>query len=71
MIVTYRFNIFGDLRFDVIPRLVVFNKIDLADREELENQWEDYNAIAISRRSLGKLVHEISARLNPDRQNNR
>ena len=43
--------------------------MDLADPEELENQCEVYNAIAISainRRSLDKLVNEISARLNPE-----
>ena len=62
-------RILGDLKLDAIPRLLVFNKMDLADPEELENQCEVYNAIAISainRRSLDKLVNEISARLNPE-----
>ncbi|MGH9802301.1 MAG: hypothetical protein ACRD82_18205 [Blastocatellia bacterium] len=36
------------MRFDTIPRLLVFNKMDLADREELENSCEVHNAIAIS-----------------------
>lgn len=69
MIVMYRFNILGDWRFDVISRLMVLNKIDLADPEELENQCEVYHAIAIfaiDRRSLGKLINEISTRLNPE-----
>ncbi|MBL8191553.1 MAG: GTPase HflX, partial [Acidobacteria bacterium] len=62
-------RILGDLQLDAIPRLLVFNKMDLADPEELENQCEVYNAIAISaidRRSLDNLVNEISVRLNPD-----
>ncbi len=62
-------RILGDLQLDAIPRLLVFNKMDLADSEELENQCEVYNGIAISainRRSLDKLVNEISARLNPE-----
>lgn len=62
-------RILGDLKLDAIPRLLVFNKMDLADPQELENQCEVYNAIAISainRRSLDKLVNEISARLNPE-----
>ncbi|MGH9799837.1 MAG: GTPase, partial [Blastocatellia bacterium] len=61
-------RILGDLQLDAIPRLLVFNKMDLADSQELENQCEVYNAIAISaidRRSLDKLVNEISVRLNP------
>lgn len=62
-------RILGDLQLDAIPRLLVFNKMDLADPEELENRCEVYNGIAISainRRSLDKLVNEISARLNPE-----
>ncbi len=62
-------RILGDLRLDAIPRLLVFNKMDLADGEELENSCEAHNAIAISainRRSLDNLVNEISARLNPE-----
>lgn len=62
-------RILGDLQLDAIPRLQVFNKMDLADGEELENSCEAHNAIAISainRRSLDNLVNEISARLNPE-----
>jgi GTP-binding protein HflX len=62
-------RILGDLKLDAIPRLLVFNKMDLADPEELENSCEVHNAIAISainRRSLDKLVSEISVRLNPE-----
>ncbi|MEO6725395.1 MAG: GTPase HflX [Blastocatellia bacterium] len=64
-------RILGELKLDAIPRLLVFNKMDLADSEELANRCELYNAVAISaidRRSLDKLVNEISARLNPDIQ---
>lgn len=62
-------RILGDLQLDAIPRLLVFNKMDLADAEELENQCEVHNALAVSainRRSLDVLVNEISARLNPE-----
>jgi GTP-binding protein HflX len=62
-------RILGDLQLDAIPRLLVFNKMDLADAEELENQCEVHNALAISainRRSLDVLVNEISARLSPE-----
>ena len=62
-------RILGDLQLDAIPRLLVFNKMDLADAEELENGCEVHNALAISainRRSLDRLVNEISARLNPE-----
>jgi GTP-binding protein HflX len=64
-------RILGELKLDAIPRLVVFNKMDLTDREELINQQELYNAIAISaldRKTLEPLVNEISARLGPESQ---
>jgi len=64
-------RILGELKLDAIPRLLVFNKMDLADPEELANRSEIHNAITISaidRRSLDKLVNEISVRLNPDIQ---
>jgi GTP-binding protein HflX len=62
-------RILGELQLDAIPRLVVLNKMDLVDPEELANQCEVYNAIAISaidRRSLDGLVAEVSERLDPD-----
>lgn len=62
-------RILGDLQLDAIPRLLVLNKADLVAPEELENRCEVYNAIPISalrRESLGRLVNEISERLNPD-----
>lgn len=61
-------RILGDLQLDAIPRLLVLNKADLVAPEELENRCEVYNAIPISalrRESLGRLVNEISERLNP------
>jgi GTP-binding protein HflX len=60
-------RILGELQLDAIPRLLVFNKIDLVDPEELENRRLVYNAIpisAIDRSTLGSLVNEISQRLN-------
>ncbi|HMX29925.1 MAG TPA: 50S ribosome-binding GTPase, partial [Blastocatellia bacterium] len=62
-------RILGELKLDAIPRLLVFNKMDLADPVELANSCEVHNAIAISaidRRSLDRLVNEISERLNPE-----
>ncbi|MGH9845459.1 MAG: GTPase HflX, partial [Blastocatellia bacterium] len=62
-------RILGDLGLDAIPRLLVFNKADLVAPEELANSCEVYNAIPISalrRDSLGRLVNEISERLNPE-----
>ncbi|MFN0085291.1 MAG: GTPase HflX [Blastocatellia bacterium] len=59
-------RILGDLQLDAIPRLLVLNKIDLIDAEELANRCEVYNAIpvaAIRRDTLGRLVNEISERL--------
>jgi GTP-binding protein HflX len=62
-------RILGDLGLDAIPRLLVFNKADLVAPDELANSCAVYNAIPISalrRDSLGRLVNEISERLNPD-----
>ncbi len=63
-------RILGELQLDNIPRLLVFNKIDLVDPEELENRCRIYNAIpisAIDRSTLRTLVDEISARLAPEK----
>jgi GTP-binding protein HflX len=60
-------RILGELQLDAIPRLLVFNKTDLVEAEELENRLQLYNAIpvsAINRGSLGRLVNEISERLS-------
>ncbi len=38
----------GELQLDAIPRLLVFNKMDLVEPEELENRRQVYNAIPIS-----------------------
>ncbi|MCI0524828.1 MAG: GTPase HflX [Acidobacteria bacterium] len=62
-------RILGELQLDAIPRLLAFNKMDLVEAEELENLCRVYNAIpvsAIDRRTLSRLVNEISARLNPE-----
>jgi GTP-binding protein HflX len=63
-------RILGELQLDAIPRLLVFNKTDLVDPEELENRRRVYNAIpisAIDRSTLGTLVNEISQRLVADK----
>jgi len=62
-------RILGELQLDAIPRLLVFNKMDLVEPEELENRRRIYNAIpvsAIDRSTLGTLVNEISQRLTAD-----
>jgi len=62
-------RILGELQLDAIPRLLVFNKVDLVEPEELENRQCVYNAIpvsAIDRSTLGTLVNEISQRLIAD-----
>jgi GTP-binding protein HflX len=59
-------RILGELQLDAIPRLLVFNKMDLVEPEELENRRRVYNAIpisAIDRSTLVTLVNEISQRL--------
>src|SRR5262247_252036 len=62
-------RILGELQLDAVPRLLVFNKVDLVEPEELENRQRVYNAIpvsAIDRSTLGTLVNEISQRLVAD-----
>ncbi|HKQ93452.1 MAG TPA: GTPase HflX [Blastocatellia bacterium] len=62
-------RILGELQLDALPRLLVFNKMDLVDPEELENRKRLYTAIpvsAINRSTLGTLVNEISQRLVAD-----
>jgi GTPase len=62
-------RILGELQLDALPRLLVFNKMDLVEPEELENRQRVYNAIpvsAIDRSTLGTLVNEISQRLVAD-----
>ena len=62
-------RILGELQLDAVPRLLVFNKMDLVEPEELENRQRVYNAIpvsAIDRSTLGTLVNEISQRLVAD-----
>jgi GTPase len=62
-------RILGELQLDALPRLLVFNKMDLVEPEELENRRRVYNAIpisAIDRSTLGTLADEISQRLADD-----
>jgi GTPase len=62
-------RILGELQLDSVPRLLVFNKMDLVEPEELENRRRVYTAIPISavdRSTLGTLVNEISQRLADD-----
>lgn len=62
-------RILGELQLDAVPRLLVFNKMDLVEPEELENRRRLYTAIpvsAIDRSTLGTLVNEISQRLIDD-----
>jgi GTP-binding protein HflX len=62
-------RILGELQLDAVPRLLVFNKMDLVEPEELENRRRLYNAIpvsAIDRSTLGRLANEISLRLADD-----
>jgi GTPase len=60
-------RILSELELDDIPRLLVFNKMDMADPEELGNLCNLYNGLAISaidRATLAPLVNEIGKRLN-------
>lgn len=55
-------RILVDLELDQIPRLMVFNKTDLLEAEEIDNLRRIYGAIAISandRSTLEPLVYEI------------
>jgi GTPase len=59
-------RILSELELENIPRLLVFNKMDLADPEELRNRRRLYGALAISAAdpsTLAPLVNEIGARL--------
>ena len=64
------YRILGELDLDDVPRLLVFNKMDLAEPEELANRCRLYHAIPIAatdRGTLGELVREIGARLESNR----
>lgn len=59
-------RILTELHLEEIPRLVVFNKMDLADPVEVENLCRLYGGLAISaidRRTIQPLAEEISERL--------
>lgn len=60
-------RILAELHLEQLPRLVVFNKMDLADKTELDTMCRRYGALAISaidRRTLASLTTEISERLS-------
>jgi GTP-binding protein HflX len=59
-------RILEELEMSNIPQLLVFNKMDLVNREALANLCRAHQALAVSaleRRSLGELAEAISARL--------
>jgi GTP-binding protein HflX len=60
-------RILSELEFDHIPRLLVFNKMDLVEPDEMQNLCRAYDALAVSaleRASLGELANAISNRLS-------
>jgi GTP-binding protein HflX len=59
-------RILGELNLHGIPRLLVFNKMDLVARDEMENLCQVYNALCISatdRNTLGPIAEEIEQRM--------
>ncbi len=61
-------RILDELEFGQLPRLLVFNKLDLVNEEDRVYLCRTHNAIGISaleRSSLSELAEAISARLNP------
>ena len=59
-------RILDELQLGDVPRLLVFNKMDMVGPDELTNQCRVYGALAISaidRSTLGTLVAEIGNRL--------
>jgi GTPase len=64
-------RILGELNLAGIPRLLVFNKMDLIARDELDNLCRTYNALCISatdKNNLGQLADEIGQRINERRE---
>ncbi|MCI0661958.1 MAG: GTPase HflX [Acidobacteria bacterium] len=64
-------RILGELHLDAIPRLLVFNKMDLIARNELDNLCQAYNALSISateKNTLGQLADEIGQRMKEKRE---
>ncbi len=62
-------RILQDLELDRIPRLLVFNKIDLVPQEEIAPQCRRFNAIAVSaqqRSTFDGLLAELQRRFWPD-----
>jgi len=66
-------KILADLELDRIPRLLVFNKIDLAPQEEIAPLCRRFDAVAVSardRRSFALLLAELEARFWPEEAGN-
>jgi GTP-binding protein HflX len=62
-------RILQDLELDRIPRLLVFNKIDLVPQEEIAPQCRRFNAIPVcsqERRTFDGLLAELQRRFWPD-----
>jgi GTP-binding protein HflX len=61
-------RILQELEFDRIPRLLVFNKVDLVAEEEVRALCRRFNAIPVSardRRTFGPLLAELERRFWP------
>jgi GTP-binding protein HflX len=59
-------RILGELHLDAIPRLLVFNKMDLIAPDEMDNLCQAYNAFCISatdKNTLAQLADEIGQRM--------
>ena len=57
----------------ITPRLLVFNKIDLAPQEEIAPLCRRFDAVAVSardRRSFAQLLAELEARFWPEEAGN-
>jgi len=61
-------GLFHDIGIDEIPRLLVFNKIDLVEKRSLSALLRRYNAVGVSakdRSTLGPLLKNLESRLWP------
>jgi len=62
-------KILADLGLDRIPRLLVFNKIDLVDPDEVDGLARRFEAIPVSarqRQTFGPLLAELQRRFWPE-----
>ncbi|MFQ5329758.1 MAG: GTPase HflX [Thermodesulfobacteriota bacterium] len=61
-------NILSDIGLATIPRLLVFNKVEIVDPTVVENCCQRFTALPISalrKESLGRLLNELESRLWP------